>query len=37
CFERPGDSMTADNAPAPPATEAVQTFPLAPAASGGQP
>ena len=37
CFERPGDSMTADNVPAPPATEAVQTFPLAPAASGGQP
>lgn len=37
CFERPGDSMTADNAPAPPSTEAVQTFPLAPAASGGQP
>lgn len=37
CFERPGDSMAADNAPAPPATEAVQTFPLAPAVSGGQP
>ena len=37
CFQRPGDSMTADNTPAPPATEAVQTFPLAPAASGGQP
>lgn len=37
CFERPGDSMTADNAPAPPATEAVQTFPLPPAVSGGQP
>ena len=37
CFQRPGDSMTADHAPAPPATEAVQTFPLAPAASGGQP
>jgi type IV pili sensor histidine kinase/response regulator len=29
--------MTADTAPAPPATEAVQTFPLAPTASGGQP
>jgi hypothetical protein len=29
--------MTADNTPAPPATEAAQTFPLAPAASGGQP
>src|SRR3546814_7760836 len=37
CFERPGDSMTADNAPAPPTSEAAQTFPLAPAASGGQP
>jgi len=37
CFERPGDSITADSTPAPPATEAVQTFPLAPAASGGQP
>ena len=37
CFERPGDSMTADNVPAPPAAEVVQTFPLAPAASGGQP
>jgi type IV pili sensor histidine kinase/response regulator len=37
CFERPSDSMTADNAPAPPATEAVQTLPSAPAASGGQP
>ncbi len=37
CFQRPGDSMTADNTPAPPATEAAQTFPLAPAASGGQP
>ena len=37
CFERPGDGMTADNAPAPPATEAAQTFPLAPTASGGQP
>lgn len=37
CFERPGDSMTADNAAAPPTTEAAQTFPLAPAASGGQP
>ena len=36
CFERPGDSMTADNAPTPPATETVQTVPLAPAASGGQ-
>ena len=37
CFERPGDSMAADNAHALPATEAAQTFPLAPAASGGQP
>ncbi|HHZ8190533.1 TPA: PilL N-terminal domain-containing protein [Pseudomonas aeruginosa] len=37
CFQQPGDSMTADNVPAPPATEAVQTFPLAPTASGGQP
>lgn len=37
CFERPNDSMTADKAPALPANEAVQTFPLAPAASGGQP
>ena len=37
CFERSGDSMAADNAHALPATEAAQTFPLAPAASGGQP
>jgi conjugative transfer region protein (TIGR03748 family) len=37
CFERPRDSTTADNALAPPATEAAQTFPLVPAASGGQP
>jgi len=32
CFERPGD-----NTPVPTATAAVQTFPLAPAVSGGQP
>lgn len=39
CFERPGDSMSADNASAPPVTEAAQTFPLAPmpVVSGGQP
>lgn len=37
CFERPGESMTADSAPAPSGTEAVQTFPLAPAVSGDQP
>ncbi|WP_175854838.1 PilL N-terminal domain-containing protein [Burkholderia anthina] len=37
CFQRPGDSMTADNAPAPLAGEALQTFPLTPAVSGGQP
>jgi type IV pili sensor histidine kinase/response regulator len=37
CFQRPGDSMAADNAPTPPATETVQTGPLVPAASGSQP
>lgn len=37
CFQRPGDSMTADNTPASPGTEAVQTFPLVPAVSGDQP
>jgi len=37
CFERPGDSMTADSASTPPTTKNVQTFPLAPAGSGGQP
>ena len=37
CFERPGDSMTADSASTPPTTKTVQTFPLAPAGSGGQP
>lgn len=37
CFERSGDSMAANHEPAPPAPDAAQTFPLAPAVSGGQP
>ncbi|AMR78652.1 PilL N-terminal domain-containing protein [Cupriavidus nantongensis] len=37
CFERPGYRAIAEHTSEPPATEAVQTFPLAPAASGGQP
>ena len=37
CFERPGDRAVAESPSEPPATEAVQTFPLAPTASGGQP
>ncbi|MDQ2483047.1 PilL N-terminal domain-containing protein [Pseudomonas putida] len=37
CFERPGESAAVEHAPGPPATEEVQTFPLAPAVSGGQP
>ena len=37
CFERPGDSAVGDRTPEPPAAEAVQTFPLMPSISGGQP
>jgi hypothetical protein len=37
CFERPGDSAVIEPASEPTAAEAVQTFPLAPAVSGGQP
>ena len=37
CFERPGDRAVAESPSEPPATEALQTFPLAPMASGGQP
>ncbi|CUJ75495.1 integrating conjugative element protein PilL%2C PFGI-1 class [Achromobacter xylosoxidans] len=37
CFERPGDRAIAEHPSEPPATEAVQTFPLAPAVSGDQP
>ena len=37
CFERPGGSATAEHAHEPPAAEAVQTFPLMPSVSGGQP
>ncbi|MDE5254646.1 PilL N-terminal domain-containing protein [Pseudomonas aeruginosa] len=37
CFERPGGSATAEHAHEPPAAEAVQTFPLMPSGSGGQP
>ncbi|HBP0979030.1 PilL N-terminal domain-containing protein [Comamonas sp. Y6] len=37
CFERSGDDASADPAPEPPAAEAVQTFPLMPSTSGGQP
>ena len=37
CFERPGDRAVAESPSEPPATEAVQTFPLAPMVSGGQP
>ncbi|MFY3701365.1 PilL N-terminal domain-containing protein [Achromobacter xylosoxidans] len=37
CFEQPGDRAIAEHPSEPPATEAVQTFPLAPAVSGGHP
>ena len=37
CFERPGDRAIAEHTSESPATEAVQTFPLAPAVLGGQP
>jgi len=37
CFERPGGSATAEHAHEPPVAEAVQTFPLMPSVSGGQP
>ena len=37
CFEQPGGSATAEHAHEPPAAEAVQTFPLMPSVSGGQP
>jgi len=37
CFERPADSAVIEPASEPPAAEAVQTFPLEPSVSGGQP
>ncbi|MFP9230739.1 PFGI-1 class ICE element type IV pilus protein PilL2 [Pectobacterium cacticida] len=37
CFERSGDGASADPTPEPPAAESVQTFPLMPPMSGGQP
>ena len=37
CFEWPGDRAIAEHTSEPPATEAVQTFPLEPSVSGGQP
>ena len=37
CFEQPGGSATAEHAYEPPVAEAVQTFPLMPSVSGGQP
>ena len=37
CFERPGDGAAIEPASEPPAAEAVQTFPLEPSVSGGQP
>lgn len=37
CFEQPGGSATAEHAHEPPVAEAVQTFPLMPSVSGGQP
>ena len=37
CFERPGGSATAEHVHEPPVAEAVQTFPLMPSVSGGQP
>ena len=37
CFEQAGGSATAEHEHEPPAAEAVQTFPLMPSVSGGQP
>src|SRR3546814_11042935 len=37
CFARPADSAVIEPASEPPATEAVQTFPLEPSVSGRQP
>lgn len=37
CFERPSDSLAAEPTPEPTADDAVQTFPLMPSISGGQP
>lgn len=37
CFERPGRDAGGEPIPESPPAEAVQTFPLAPSASGGQP
>jgi len=37
CFDRPGDIASAEPAPMLPAAGAIQTFPLAPSVSGGQP
>lgn len=37
CFERSGDGASVDPTPEPPAAEAMQTFPLMPPMSGGQP
>lgn len=37
CFERSGASASAEHAPEPSATEAVQTSPLMPSTPGGQP
>ena len=37
CFEQAGGSATAEHAHEPSAAEAVQTFPLMPSVSGGQP
>ncbi|MFW7348330.1 MAG: PilL N-terminal domain-containing protein [Pigmentiphaga sp.] len=37
CFERPGDSATAEHTPEPPAAKAVQTLPPVPSASGDHP
>ena len=37
CFERPADSAAIETTSEPPAAETVQTFPLEPSVSGGQP
>ncbi|OGA58491.1 MAG: integrating conjugative element protein pill, pfgi-1 [Burkholderiales bacterium RIFCSPHIGHO2_01_FULL_64_960] len=37
CFERPGDSATAEHPSEPPAAKTVQTFPPVPSASGDHP
>ncbi|OZI62794.1 MULTISPECIES: PilL N-terminal domain-containing protein [Bordetella] len=37
CFEQPGSDVATDPVPEQPAAEAVQTFPLMPSMSGGQP